>query len=323
VVLAADLGVTHSRVAVADLGANLLAARRLDISIAAGPADVLELVLKVFDELLDEAGRTRADVWATGVGVPGPVDFASGRPMRPPIMPGWDGFDIRGWFAPHLPGPVLVDNDVNVMALGEYWHSWKVEISDLLYVKVGTGIGAGVVARRMISRGGQGAAGDIGHIRVEGAATVTCDCGNMGCLEAVASGRALARELSAAGVAAKNTRDVTQLVLAGDPLAVRAVRVAGRKLGEVLAAAVNLLNPEIIVVGGDLVDAHEQLLAGVRETIYQRSTPLATQSLRIVESQLGPDAGVLGCVVLTLEQLLSADGVAEVLDLATSTQMPA
>jgi predicted NBD/HSP70 family sugar kinase len=280
-------------------------------------------VLKVFDQLLDETGRPRADVWAIGVGVPGPVDFASGRPMRPPIMPGWDGFDIRGWFAPHLPGPVLVDNDVNVMALGEYWHSWKDEISDLLYVKVGTGIGAGVVARRMISRGGQGAAGDIGHIRVEGAATVTCDCGNMGCLEAVASGRALARELSAAGVAAKNTRDVTQLVLAGDPLAVRAVRVAGRKLGEVLAAAVNLLNPEIIVVGGDLVDAHEQLLAGVRETIYQRSTPLATQSLRIVESQLGPDAGVLGCVVLTLEHLLSAAGVAEVLDLATSTQMPA
>jgi predicted NBD/HSP70 family sugar kinase len=229
-------------------------------------------------------------------------------------MPGWDGFDIRGWFAPHLPGRVLVDNDVNVMALGEYWRFWRDSVDDLLYVKVATGIGAGLISRGTVFRGARGAAGDIGHLRVDSPKSVICDCGNENCLEAVAAGRALARDLSEAGFATTNTRDVVNLVAAGHPPAEQAVRAAGRHLGEALAAAVNLLNPEVIVVGGDLADVHDQLLAGVREVVYQRSTPLATQSLRIEESELGADAGIEGCIVLALEELLSTDIIDELIE---------
>jgi predicted NBD/HSP70 family sugar kinase len=314
VILAADLGATHSRIAVADLGGGTYATRHVELAIAAGPQVVLQRVCELFDEVLSESGHGRGDVWATGIGVPGPVDFSKGRPVRPPIMPGWDDFDIRGWFAPHLPGPVLVDNDVNVMALGEYSRAWRERACDLLYVKVATGIGAGLISRGTVFRGARGAAGDIGHLRVDSPKTVLCDCGNENCLEAVAAGRALARDLRGDGFETANTRDVVNLVAAGHPQAVQAVRAAGRHLGEALAAAVNLLNPDVIVVGGDLAEVHDQLLAGVREVVYQRSTTLATQSLRIEESELGPDTGIAGCVVLALEESLSTDVIDDLIE---------
>ena len=314
VVLAADLGATHGRIAVADLGGHTCASRDVELAIAAGPQVVLQLVIELFDEVLAESGHGRGDVWATGIGVPGPVDFAKGRPVRPPIMPGWDDFDIRGWLAPHLPGPVLVDNDVNVMALGEYWRSWRDSVEELLYVKVATGIGAGLISRGTAFRGARGAAGDIGHLRVDSPRPVVCDCGNENCLEAVAAGGALARDLRHDGFDTANTRDVVNFVAAGHPQAVHAVRAAGRHLGEALAAAVNLLNPEVIVVGGDLAEVHDQLLAGVREVVYQRSTTLATQSLRIEESKLGPDAGIEGCIALALQELLSTHVIDDLIE---------
>ena len=142
-----------------------------------------------------------------GVGVPGPVAFSRGEPVAPPIMPGWDGFSIPDWFGKHYDAPVLVDNDVNIMALGEHWTHWR-DIEHLLYVKIGTGIGCGIVAGRRIHRGAQGAAGDIGHVRLAGHDDVICRCGNIGCLEAVAGGRALAANLTAAGLHAESSRDV-------------------------------------------------------------------------------------------------------------------
>jgi predicted NBD/HSP70 family sugar kinase len=314
VILCADLGATHGTIAVADLAGRRIASRAVELPIAEGPEPVLIEVLAHFDALLAASGHERDAVWATGIGVPGPVDFASGRPVRPPIMPGWDDFDIRGWFAGRLPGPVLVDNDVNVMALGEYWRSWLDDVDTLLYVKVGTGIGAGLIVGGEVFRGARGAAGDIGHVRVDSPKPVVCDCGNENCLEAVASGRALARDLRDAGLDTANTRDVVERAAAGDPHAVRAVRAAGRRLGEVLAMAVNMLNPDVIVVGGDLADAHDHLLAGVREVVYQRSTALATQALRIEESRLGPEAGIEGCIVVALEELLSAEVIDELIE---------
>ncbi len=233
-------------------------------------------------------------------------------------MPGWDDFDIRGWFASHLPGPVVVDNDVNVMAMGEYWRSWLDDVDTMLYVKVGTGIGAGLVNGRTVFRGARGAAGDIGHVRVDSPQPVVCDCGNENCLEAVASGRAIARDLRNLGVDTANTRDVVELAARGNPEAVRAVRAAGRRLGEVLATAVNMLNPDVIVVGGDLAAAHDHLLAGVREVVYQRSTALATQALRIEESRLGQDAGIEGCIVIAIEELLSADVIDQLIENAAA-----
>ena len=172
-----------------------------------------------------------------GLGVPGPVAFGAGWPVSPPIMPGWDGFSIPGWFAGRYDAPVFVDNDVNIMALGEHRMHWR-DCEQMLYVKVGTGIGCGIISGRgAVHRGAQGAAGDIGHIQVPGYEHVLCRCGNAGCLEAVAGGRALAQRLARRRRARRpRTRDVVRLVRAGDPEAMQAVREAGRQLGDVLAS---------------------------------------------------------------------------------------
>ena len=256
--------------------------------------------------MLKEARRAPKDVRGIGIGVPGPVAFHEGTPVNPPIMPGWDGFSLPQWFAAHYDAPVLVDNDVNIMALGEHFSQWR-DCEHLLFVKVGTGIGCGIVASGRIHRGSEGAAGDIGHIRVTGSDEVVCRCGNVGCLEAVAGGGAIAARLRVEGIEAANARDVVALVRSGDQVATRMVRDAGRSLGEVLAASVNFFNPRVIVIGGDLGGAHEQLLAGIREVTFQRSLPLATGSLRIVPSQLGDRAGVIGAAVLVIEHVLAPD----------------
>jgi predicted NBD/HSP70 family sugar kinase len=308
VVLVADLGATHSRIMISDLAATPLAEIAFDLDIAEGPEKVLARVDERFTTLLGEIGRTPPDVRGIGLGVPGPVAFSTGQPVNPPIMPGWDGFSIPGWFADRYDAPVLVDNDVNIMAVGEHRMSWP-DCGQLLCVKVGTGIGCGIVIGAEIHRGAQGAAGDIGHIRVPGHDDVICRCGNVGCLEAVAGGRALSQRLAAAGLDATNTRDVVRLVASGEPLAIQAVREAGRYLGDVLAASVNFFNPSTIVIGGDLAAAHQYLLAGAREIIFQRSLPLATGELRIVPSQLGDRAGAIGAAVMVTEHVLAPEAI--------------
>jgi predicted NBD/HSP70 family sugar kinase len=308
VVLSADFGATHVRVAVSDLLGAPLAERASDLDIALGPETVLEWAADRFAELLEEVGRPGTDVRGIGVGVPGPVEFDSGRPVSPPIMPGWDDFAIPEWFASRYGAPVLVDNDVNIMARGEHRMHWP-ETEHLLLVKVGTGIGCGIVADGHIYRGARGAAGDIGHIRATSSEDVICRCGNVGCLEAVAGGQALARRLAETGEDATRSRDVVSLVIAGHAGAIRMVRDAGRTLGEVLAGTVNFFNPAVIVIGGDIAEAHAQLLAGVREGIFSRSLPLATRDLRIVPCRLGDRAGVIGAAIMAIEHVLSPDAV--------------
>jgi predicted NBD/HSP70 family sugar kinase len=247
-----------------------------------------------------------------GIGVPGPVEFSTGRPVSPPIMPGWDGFSIPDWFASRYGAPVLVDNDVNIMARGEHWMNFR-DTPHLLLIKVGTGIGCGIVADGHIYRGARGAAGDIGHIRATSREDVVCRCGNIGCLEAVAGGQALADALAAEGIEAHHSRDVVELVRAGNPTAIRSVREAGRTLGEVLAGTVNFFNPGVIVIGGDIAEAHEHLLAGVREGIFSRSLPLATRDLRIVPSRLGDRAGVIGAATMATEHVLAPAAIDQAL----------
>jgi predicted NBD/HSP70 family sugar kinase len=314
VVLVADLGATHSRIAITDLAGTPLAEAAQDLDIALGPTEVLTRVAARFQELLGQTGRSAVDVRGIGIGVPGPVEFATGQPVNPPIMPGWDGFDVPAWFADRYTAPVLVDNDVNIMARGEHWVHWR-HTSHLLLVKVGTGIGCGIVADGQIHRGARGAAGDIGHIRATND-DVICRCGNIGCLEAIAGGQALADRLSAAGADAANSRDVVRLVRDGNTTAIRMVRDAGRTLGEVLAGTVNFFNPAVIVIGGDIAEAHAQLLAGVREGILSRSLPLATRDLRIVPSRLGDRAGITGAAITAIEHVLSPEAVDRTLQTA-------
>ena len=309
VVLAADLGATHARVGVTDLDGTVLANVADNVEIARGPEEVLTWVDERFAALLERLGRTAADVRGIGVGLPGPVEHDSGTAVSPPIMPGWDGYPVPGFFRDRYAVPVFVDNDVNVMALGEYWVRWRDTVDDLLFIKVGTGIGCGIVASGRIHRGAQGAAGDLGHVRVPGHDDARCRCGNTGCIEAVAGGQALADDLAAQGYDTPHARDVVALVRAGNGDATRLVRDAGRALGDVLAAAVNFFNPAVIVIGGNVATSTEQLLAGVRETVYQRSLPLATRHLRIVSSTLGDHAGVLGAAVMVIEEVLAASAI--------------
>jgi predicted NBD/HSP70 family sugar kinase len=319
VVLCADLGATHCRLAVSDLDCTVLAELPAERAIADGPDAVLGWVRERFTELLAEVGRTAADVRGIGIGVPGPVELAAGRAVSPPIMPGWDGVPIPAHFAEDFPGvPVLVDNDVNVMAMGEYWTSWRHDCADLLFVKVATGIGCGIVSAGAIHRGADGTAGDLGHVQVADAGDALCRCGNRGCVEAVASGGALARELTSIGVRADDSRDVVRLVRAGNSQAVTLVRQAGRLVGEVLAGAVNFFNPAVIVVGGDMAHAHEQFFAGVREVVYRRSTALATRHLELARSRLDDRAGVIGCAVTAIGRILSPDAIDAAIEAAAA-----
>ncbi len=312
VVLAADIGATHSRFAVCNMSAEPLAETTMDMLVADGPESVLARTEKVFDSLLTEAGWTVDDVQAVGVGVPGPVDFAAGRAEHPPIMFGWHDYPIRDRMENKYDAPVLVDNDVNIMALGEYW-DLDPKVDDLLFIKVGTGIGSGLILDGHLHRGARGTAGDIGHIRVNDG-SVVCNCGHLGCLEGSAGGAALAAELTGLGVPADGARDVTALAVGGNPEAIAAVREAGRLLGVAVSSVVNILNPALIVIGGDVADTGQILLAGVREVVYQRSTALSTAELQIQGSKLGDRAGIIGAAALVLEHILHPNAVDARLD---------
>jgi predicted NBD/HSP70 family sugar kinase len=308
VVLAADLDTTHGRLAVTDLSATPLAERSFAFDVARPPATILASIHEGFSELLRSSGTAADRVRAIGIGVQAPVAYDRGEPVDARLMPGWDGFSIPDWFATHYQAPVLVDGHVNLMALGEQWTHWR-DVDHLLYVTVGQNIGCGIVASRQVHRGAQGAAGDIGHIRLAGHDDVLCPCGNSGCLEAVAGGDALAANLSAVGLPAKTSRDVVAHARAGEPLALQAVRDAGRAVGEVLAECINFFNPGAIVIGGDLAEAPQQLLAGVREAAIGRSLPMATRDLRMGSSRLGARAGVIGAAVMGIEHVLAPDNV--------------
>jgi predicted NBD/HSP70 family sugar kinase len=308
--LVADVGATAFRAALCDLAGEIIeqSAQRMDV--ARGPEVVLGAVSGRFAELLDRAGRARGEVLGIGLSLPGPVDFASGRVVSPPIMTGWDGYDIRGWFAADYDAPVLVDKDANAMVAGEH-HEHFGSVDDMMMLKVGTGVGSGLISGGRIHRGADGAAGDIGHIQLtETSDPPECRCGNLGCVEAYAGGWALIRDLSATQPDVRTVDDVVSVIRSGDITAQRLVRRAGRILGHALADAVNLFNPRIVLIGGQLVHADELLLAGIREVVYRRSLPLATRNLSIVHSALDQRAGIVGLASLLTEQIFSPAALA-------------
>ncbi|MFG3584636.1 ROK family protein [Streptomyces sp. NPDC047990] len=314
VVLAADLDTRHGRAAVVSLTGEILAEHHGTLRIEDGPDAVLGELGGWFAGLLEKAGRHAGSVCGIGLAVPGPVDSETGRVVQPPIMPGWDGYDIRGRlrraFAEQAGGragvPVLVDNDANLMAYGEQRAGYP-DCSAFALVKVSTGIGAGMVVGGSIYRGVDGGAGDIGHIRV--GADALCRCGSYGCLAAVASGGAVARRLAESGVPAASGSDVRDLLAAGHPEATALAREAGRQVGDVLATVVTLLNPGVLMIAGDL--AGTPFLTGVRELLYQRALPRSTAHLDVVTSRLGERAGLVGAGALVVEYLYAAERAEE------------
>jgi len=323
VVVAVDIGISAVRVALADLAGDLLMDVSGSISIEDGPEVVLGLVEKYADELIAKRPRP-VELWGMGIGVPGPVEFEQGRVVAPPFMPGWDRYPIRDWATQRFGCPTVVDKDANIMALGEFHSSWS-HLRHILFVKAGTGVGCGIITDGRIYRGANGAAGDLGHIEIADGDEIadgeapTCRCGNVGCVEAMAGGWALVRDLRNKGIEVTTAGDVARMARAGDPGVLAAIRKAGRILGHALADAVNFFNPSVLVIGGAIGQAHGELLAGVREVVYRRSLTLATSDLQIVPSALAERAGVVGAAHLIGEQVMEAGAVDA--RLAASTKM--
>ncbi|MFL5724981.1 MAG: ROK family protein [Chloroflexota bacterium] len=323
-VLVADLGATSIDVAVTDLDGRILGHHDEPARIEAGPDACLDRVDELFDLLQRTTHGLPGPLWGVGIGVPGPVEFQTGRPIAPPIMPGWDGYPIRERFAGRYAAPVWVDNDVNVLALGEWRSGVAAGHDDVVVVKIGTGIGAGIISGGRLHRGAQGSAGDVGHIQIVDDPAVICRCGNIGCLEALAGGEALGRAGAAAARDGRSARlrtaldqrgvvtaeDVARAASFGDSVAVALLQDAGRRVGSMLASVVNFFNPSLIVIGGGVANSPDLLLASVRETVYRRSLPLATRELLIQRSSLGGLAGVIGASSMVADQLFSREAIA-------------
>jgi predicted NBD/HSP70 family sugar kinase len=304
VVLAASIGHSRIQLAVADLGCSLLAEESLEVGHANGPQHCLPAVVDRMHEMLSACGRPPADVRGIGVSVPGSVDPIRGAMVSPSVLPSWDGVSLPPLLRRDLDVPVLVDKDVNVMAIAEQRGPLR-DVRDLLMVKASTGIGAGIVSGGTLQRGSFFAAGELGHIPIGDGTGVLCRCGQTDCLEAVAGGWAIVRALQQLGRDVRHTRDVVAIAQKGDPEALGLIRDAGRRVGGVLSAAVTLLNPEAVVVGGDLAGAYEPFVAGLRETVYQRSTAQSTRQLRIVASTFGDRQGLVGCAAMINQSITS------------------
>ncbi len=315
-IIVCALGALHIRVGYSALDGDIIEQRHREWDISRGPAETLKAAMSLLDDLLEDAGEL--PVWSVVVGVPGPVDFESGQPVAPPIMPGWNGYDVRTPFEERFDAPVWVDNDVNLLALGERARR-RDAYADLIYCKIGSGIGAGLLSQGRIHRGANGAAGDIGHVRVPDSDAL-CRCGKVGCLEAVAGGWALIRDAelaikeSATGPLATSVErgqplspeGIALAAISGDALAVRLLQRSARVVGESIAALVNMFNPGIIVIGGAMASAGEVYLAEVRQRVYELSLPLATRDLRILLSVNDEREPLRGGVELAREQLFEA-----------------
>jgi predicted NBD/HSP70 family sugar kinase len=299
-VLVADLGRTHGRLAVSTAAGEVISETVVESLIDKGPSIVLEMVTSELDALPKPSGRLSESLRGVALGVPGPVDWHSGRIARSISMPGWDNYPVRDHLTSHYSVPAVVDNDANLMGLGEQRRIYP-DAHQVLFVKVGTGIGASVIIDGELLRGSDAAEGDIGHAKMPGAEETCSSCGARGCLAAIASGRAMVRDLRRLGHELSTTRDVVELVRYGNPDAVRIVTAAGRALGDVLSTAVSLLNPDVVVIGGDIVHAHERFMLGVRETLLARSQPLATARLTVAPSALGDRAGITGAAAMVAD----------------------
>ena len=306
VVAAAAVDTTHTRTALTALDGTILADVDVDVDVTDGPESVLPVVTSAIQGLLERTGTTLSQLSGIGICVPGPIEPLTSRPSQPPIMPGWDAYPIIEHVQGVLDVPVLVENDANAMAIGEYSAGYE-DSGSICVVKVSTGIGVGIVVDGRVYQGIDGGAGDIGHVRLPGHPDALCQCGARGCLAAVASGRAVATSLGAAGIEAHSGRDVGALLARGDVETVNRTRDAGRVIGEVMASMVCLLNPGVLLMGGAL--ASSPLISGVRETLYPNSPPRATRSLDVGLASLGENAEIVGMTRTVVDHIFSPRAV--------------
>ncbi len=316
-VLAAALGRSRSQLAVVDLGGRELVSSEREHAPGTGPAELMPAVADGLRELLAGVRAEGAEAAVLGVGVtlPGTVDGVRGASVDSPVMSGWDGVELAPYLTglggrpdEHADAPLFLANDADALARSERLGRTGA-LEDVLVVKASTGLGLGIIAGREIVTGHLGAAGEIGHTPVPAAAGLVCRCGATGCLETVAAGWALVGQLAERGREVTHVRDLVALALGGDGEARGLLREGGRQLGEVLAVAVNLLNPQAVVLGGDMPAAFDTYAAGVRESIYARAGALATRDLQILPATYGDRAGLVGCAATVLDHVLDPAAV--------------
>jgi predicted NBD/HSP70 family sugar kinase len=309
VILVADLATDGFRIAVTTPDKQVLGRRSVSVDIGRGPDDVVERIAQEFDDLLEALAMPTAEPLAISVGIPGPVDSRRGIVVRPPLMPGWDGFEACKYMASRFNCDAVVDNDVNLKSLGEA-RALGDDKLPLLLINVDSGIGGGFVSESgLLLHGADGSAGDIGHVRVSGGSDELCSCGNRGCLSAVASVDAMAHRLSAVTGDSVTPRELIDRLARGDGTTVSVVREVSAVLGSAIADFVNFCNPARVVIGGEVTLCTDDVLSQIRSVVYQQAQPLATRNLSIVHTELGDEAGLIGGMVSAIEQVLSPRGI--------------
>lgn len=318
-VLGVDIGATSVDIAIADFNGRIIEQLSYDADVRQAPDTFLAQVNKVALSLCQRNAIDYELVLAVGIGVPGPVQFATGTLVSPPLMPSWEGYPIKLAFRSKLPNAaVYVDNDVNIMAIGESIAGGGADLENFLFVKVGTGIGCGIYLNRAIYRGTDGCAGDIGHICIDYNGPI-CHCGNAGCLEIMAAGPAIAHLGEQSALAGESefllqrlndygsltAKDVGDAAAIGDMAANEIIKNSGHMLGGALASLVNAFNPQAIFIGGGVSNIGLSYLSTVRQATLHRATALSTRKLSIQYAQLGGQAGVIGAIWLALENVFT------------------
>ena len=305
---AIDMGASHMSIAVADFTARILQEFEVPMDIKNGPKACLAEANQQLLKLLESQGLSISSISAVGVGVPGPVITEAGMVLAPPIMPGWDRYPIRSTLEKMWGCPVTLNNDAELGALGEWAYGAGRGEKNIAYIKVGTGIGAGLILNQQIYGGTTGAAGEIGHLTIDENGPL-CNCGNHGCLEAFASGYAIAQQgqlliqsgkrtlLSDLGSEKITAHEVAEAARRGDLHAQEILRRSGTFIGIAIAGLINLFNPSIVIIGGGVAQVGDLLTAPIRQAVRERAMRASEQSMRITTAMLGRRSLLIGATV--------------------------
>ncbi|GAA1354172.1 ROK family transcriptional regulator [Falsarthrobacter nasiphocae] len=299
VAVGVDIGRRHVRLVAATAARQLLGERFVPLPVGHTAQRTLAVAVEEYRALLEEIGRRNEDVIGVGVGIPGPIDQRSHTVIEGAILPEWVGIDLLPGLERAFNRPVRIGNDANLGALGEAHFGDHREVSNLVYIKVGTGIGAGIVVGGSLLAGALGVSGEIGHMGLQ-SSDVVCRCGNRGCLETVASTKSLLDNLRLAGRDVSTSEDIPRLAQSGDLAAIRFLEDAGRAIGEASGHLANILGPELIVVGGPLACLEAEFIAPLEASMRRHSVPLIRETVRVLPSSRGDLTEALGAVALIL-----------------------
>lgn len=305
---AIDMGATHMSIALADFTARIVHETEFPFDIKNGPEVCLATAYQNLLKLLESHGLSLSNLTAVGIGVPGPVITDAGMVVSPPIMPGWDRYPIRESLEKLFGCPVTLNNDAELGALGEWAYGAGRGEKNVAYIKVGSGIGAGLILNKQIYGGTTGAAGEIGHLTIDENGPL-CSCGNRGCLEAFAGGNAIAKQGQLLVQSGKRTllselplekitaHEVAEAARRGDLHAQEILRRAGTFIGIAIAGLINLFNPSIVIIGGGVAQIGDILTTPIRQAVRERAMHASEQSVRITTGMLGRRSLLIGAIV--------------------------